>query len=198
MQPHESISLEPFRRYLMVLAEVHLDTRLRGKLDAADIVQQTLLRAHVALPTLRAVEAGAVAAWLRKILANELVDAAKHFDRDKRAIDREQSLDAKLEQSASGLARWLAADQSSPSQKAMRNEDLLRMADALAELPEGMREVVVLKHGEGWTLNQIAERMDKSVPAIASLLRRGLEQLRKKLTFEEKPDGDLSGTDAGV
>jgi RNA polymerase sigma-70 factor (ECF subfamily) len=188
MAPPATDFLEPFRKYLTVLASVHLDPRLRGKLDPADVVQQTLLRAHAALPGLRAVEPAAVAAWLRKILASELADTVKHFHRDRRAIDRERSIEADLDKSASGLAGWLAADQTSPSQRAARNEDVLRLADALADLPDRMREVVVLKHCQGWTLRQIADRLDTTVPAVASLLRRGLEQLRGRLAPEESAD----------
>ena len=174
--------LEPYRRYLGVLASVHLDPRLRGKLDPADVVQQVMLRAIAALPTLRSADPPVVTAWLRTILASELTDAARHHDRDKRAVGREQSLDAELERSASGLAAFLAADQSSPSRRAVRNEDVLRLADALADLPDRVREVVVLKHCQGWTLRQIAERTGATGPAVASLLRRGLEQLRKRLS----------------
>ena len=162
--------LEPYRRYLGVLASVHLDPRLRGKLDPA------------ALPGLRSAEGPAVTAWLRAILATELADVAEHYDRDKRDVDRERSIEAELDRSASGLGAWLAAEQSSPSQRACRNEDVLRLADALAELPDAMREAVVLKHCQGWTLQQIADRMNTTVPAVASLLRRGLEQLRTRLT----------------
>jgi RNA polymerase sigma-70 factor, ECF subfamily len=59
------------------------------------------------------------------------------------------------------------------------------MIEALSELPELMREVVVLKHCHGWTLPQIAERLGRSVPSVASLLRRGLEELRKRLKTTE-------------
>jgi RNA polymerase sigma-70 factor (ECF subfamily) len=106
----------------------------------------------------------------------------KHYDRDRRAVDPERSLEADLDRSASGLAGWLAADQTSPSQAAVRDEELLRLADALAALPEPMREVVVLKHLRGCTLREIAERIGRTVPAVASLLRRGLEELRHRLT----------------
>jgi RNA polymerase sigma-70 factor, ECF subfamily len=177
--------LEPYRKYLQVLAGLHLDRKLRGKLDPSDIVQQTLARAYPALPELRLLEPAVLAAWLRKILARTLADAVKHYERDRRDVSLERSLEADLDRSASGFAAWLAADQTSPSGRVERNEELMRMVEALAELPDLMREVVVLKHCQGLTLQQIAERIGKTVPAVASLLRRGLEALRNRLKSEE-------------
>jgi RNA polymerase sigma-70 factor (ECF subfamily) len=178
-------ALEPFRSYLEVLARVHLDSRLRGKLDPADVVQQALLRAYAAWPELKNPDRPVLLAWLRRILARTLADVAKHYDRDRRAVDLERSLAADLDRSASGLAGWLAADQTSPSQAAERNEESLRLADALAALPEPQREVVVLKHLRGWTLQRIAEHLGRTIPAVASLLRRGLEDLRRRLVPKE-------------
>jgi RNA polymerase sigma-70 factor (ECF subfamily) len=108
-------ALEPFRRYLEVLARVHLDARLRGKLDPADVVQQTLLRAYAALPEVRARSPEALAAWLRKILARTLADTVKHYHRGRRDVNLERSLQSDLDLSSRGLASWLAADQTSPS-----------------------------------------------------------------------------------
>ena len=174
-------SLEPFRKYLRVLAGLHLDRRLRGKLDPSDVVQQTLARAYPALSELRRRDPAVLAAWLRKILARTLADAVKHHDRDRRDIGLERSIEADLDRSASGFAAWLAADQTSPSARIERNEELMRLVEALADLPDLIREVVVLKHCQGLTLQQIADRVGKTVPAVASLLRRGLAGLRTKL-----------------
>jgi RNA polymerase sigma-70 factor, ECF subfamily len=185
MPPTAAEALEPFRRYLEVLARVHLDPRLRGKLDPADVVQQTLLRACAALPDLRDRSPEVVTAWLRQILARTLADTVKHYHRDRRDVGLERSLEADLDRSASGLAGWLAADQTSPSRAAERNEELLRLADALAGLPEPQREVVILKHLRGQTLKQIAGHIGRSVPAVAALLRRGLEELRQRLGSTE-------------
>jgi RNA polymerase sigma-70 factor, ECF subfamily len=180
-----SESLEPFRKYLKVLAELHLDKKLRGKLDPSDVVQQALLRAYSALGEVRDPQPEVLAAWLRRILARTLADSVKHYERDKRDVALERSLEADVDRSASGLAAWLAADQTSPSGQAGRNEELLRMVEALAELPDLMREVIVLKQCQGWTLPRIAERMGKTVPAVASLLRRGLEEMRNRLKPKE-------------
>ncbi len=182
MSTEAAQALEPFRSYLEVLARVHLDPRLRGKLDPADAVQQAMLRAYAAWPEMKNPEQPALAVWLRRILARTLADLVRHYERDKRAVNLERSLEADLDRSASGLAGWVAADQTSPSQAAVRNEELLRLADALASLPEPQREVVVLKHLRGWKLQRIADHLGRTVPAIASLLRRGLEDLRHQLS----------------
>jgi RNA polymerase sigma-70 factor (ECF subfamily) len=179
-------ALEPYRQYLQILAELHLDRRLRGKLDAGDVVQQTFLRAYSAFNGLRQREPEVLAAWLRKILASTLADAVKHYERDKRDIGLERSLQADLDRSVNGIS-GLAVQQTSPSRHAERTEELLKLMDALARLPDQMREVVILKHCRGWTLQQIAEHLGKTAPAVASLLRRGLENLRSQMNPTERP-----------
>ncbi len=107
-------TLEPFRKYLTVLADLHLDRRLRGKLDPADVVQQAMLRATSAWSGLRDRRPEVLVAWLRRILANVLADAVRHYERDERDVALERSIEADLDRSASGFAAWLAADQTSP------------------------------------------------------------------------------------
>jgi RNA polymerase sigma-70 factor (ECF subfamily) len=172
--------LEPFRGYLKVLAGLHLDHKLRGKVDASDVVQQTMLRAHTALPELRDRSPEVLTAWLRQILASELADVGKHFRRDRRNIARELAAD--IDQSASGLQGWLAADQTSPSLAAVRNEELIRLADALMLLPDDVREVVVLKHLQNVPLQDIAQQTERTVASVAGLLRRGFAKLRTILS----------------
>jgi RNA polymerase sigma-70 factor (ECF subfamily) len=186
MNQTASDALEPYRRSLKILAELHLDRRLRGKLDASDVVQQTLLRAYSAFNGLRQREPEVLAAWLRKILASTLADAVKHYERDKRDIGLERSLQLDLDRSVDGFS-GLAAKQTSPSRHAERTEELLKLMDALSGLPDLMREVVILKHCRGWTLEKIAEHLGKTGPAIASLLRRGLEKLRNEMKSTEAP-----------
>jgi RNA polymerase sigma-70 factor (ECF subfamily) len=180
--------LDRYRGYLGLLARLHLDARLRAKLGPSDVVQQALLRACQARGELRSTEPPALAAWLRRILARTLADAARDLGRDKRDVARERSLEADLDRSSSGLAACLADGGSSPSQRAAHNEELLRLAEALADLPEPMREAVVLKHCQGRTLADIAEHLGRSVAAVASLLRRGLAHLRNRLRPEDSAD----------
>jgi RNA polymerase sigma-70 factor, ECF subfamily len=172
------LPLERYRSYLLVLARLQLDARWRSKIEPSDIVQQTLLEAHAKQKQF-AGDGEGFAAWLRQSLANNVVDSIRALRRGKRDAAREQSLQAAVEQSSIRMSHWLAADQSSPSRIAVRNEDLLRLADALVQLPEAQRDAVVLHHLQGCSLAEVATHLDRTESAVAGLLHRGLKQLRK-------------------
>ena len=177
--------LERYRPYLLLLARLRLDPRLRGRLDASDVVQQTLLEAHQARGQFRGTSEAEAAAWLRQILARNLANAVRDVLRDKRDVRREQSLEAAVEESSRRLDAWLAAEQSSPSARAEHNEQGVRLAAALAELPEDQREALTRHHLEGWPLGEVARHLGCSPEAVAGLIKRGLRQLRQRLREPE-------------
>ena len=177
-------AVESFRAYLLLLARMQLGDRLRGKLDASDVVQQTLLDAHRQRQQFRGHSAAEMAAWLRRMLACNLADAERALHRDRRNVARERSLEASLEESSGCLEAWLAAEQSSPSQQAVRGEELARLADALASLPEAQRDALVSHYWQGRTLAEVAgagpHPRRRRRPA-----QRGLKTLRTLLTEPE-------------
>lgn len=173
-------SLEEFRSYLLLLARMQLDGGARHRIDASDIVQQTLLEAHAKADQFTG-DDPALAAWLRQALVNNLREAWRALRRAKRDIRREQGLDAAVAQSSARLEGILAAPHSSPSQRAVRNEDLLRLADALTRLPAAQREAIILHHLQGASLTETAQRLGRTDAAVAGLLHRGLRKLREEL-----------------
>ena len=92
-----------------------------------------------------------------------------------------RSFEIALDESASRLEEWLAAEQSSPSMHAERQERAVRVAEALSQLPESQREAILLRHWHGRSLAQIASELGVSTSAVAGLLQRGLRSLRSSL-----------------
>jgi RNA polymerase sigma-70 factor (ECF subfamily) len=174
-------TLDRYRDYLRLLARMQLDPRLQAKLDASDLVQQTLLQAHAQRAQFRGRSEQEWLGWLRTILANNLAGAARQFATDARDLGRERSLEASLEQSSVRLEQCLAAKQSSPSERAGRGELLVRMAGALAQLPADQQQVVELHHLQGCTIAEVAATMQRTKPAVMGLLFRGLKRLRQIL-----------------
>lgn len=179
------LAVERFREYLLLFARVNLGEPLRGKLDASDIVQQTLLDAHRQRQQFRGQTPAEMAGWLRRMLACNLADAVRALRRDKRDVRRERSLDAALDESASRLDAWLAAEQSSPSEHAIHSEEVLQVADAVAQLPDAQSDAIVLHYWQGLTLAEVAQRLGRTPAAVAGLLQRGLKALRTLLTQPE-------------
>jgi len=175
--------LERFRAYLGLLARLEVAPALRDKVDLSGVVQQTLLEAHrgIAAHPDRLRDDEELAAWLRSILGHNLADALRKLAAQKRDVRREWSLDAALDQSSSRLECWLAAEQSSPSQRAIRQEELLAVAEALADLPEAQRRAIELHHLRAMPLSEIARELNTTKAAVAGLLHRGMKALRARL-----------------
>jgi RNA polymerase sigma-70 factor (ECF subfamily) len=178
-------SWEQYRDYLRLLARLQLDPRLQGKLDPSDLVQETLAKAHERQDQFRGATAAERAAWLRTILSNTMADAIRKYTAGARAVGRERSLEAEVERSSVRLEAWLASERSSPSAHAVRQEQLLRLAHALAELPRDQRVALELKHLKGCSVAEVADRMGRTKAAVVGLLYRGLQQLRALLDDDD-------------
>jgi RNA polymerase sigma-70 factor (ECF subfamily) len=128
-------ALDHFRDYLLLLARMELGPQGRSRLDPSDVVQQTLLEAHRTHDQFRGHGEAEMAAWLRRLLACNFVDARRAWGRAKRDVARERSLESFLGQSSARLGTCLAADQTSPSHAAERHDRGVRLASALATVP---------------------------------------------------------------
>jgi RNA polymerase sigma-70 factor (ECF subfamily) len=136
------------------------------------------LEAHLALPQLQGRSEAELAAWLRSILARNLLNVARDYAAKKRDIKREVHLAQQLEQSSLRLDHFLATEQLTPGQELQRSEQAMALVDALAELPDEQRIAIIRKHLQDQSLAKIAAELDRSTLAIAGLLKRGLKRLR--------------------
>ncbi|MBY0229234.1 MAG: sigma-70 family RNA polymerase sigma factor [Gemmataceae bacterium] len=170
--------------YLKVLAKGQIGARLRGKCDASDVVQLTLLEAHRDFGTFQGAGEAELLAWLRRILAHNLCNEARHFATQQRDAGREVAFDQLrqgVDQSSLLLAAQLQANGPSPSQQAQAREASVLMAEAIARLPEDYQEVLLLRIFEELPAEEVAQRMGRTAGAVRMLQMRALEALRAEI-----------------
>lgn len=177
--------LESYRGYLMVLARVQIGRRLQGKVDAADVVQDAFLGAYRDFEQFRGTSEKEFIAWLRQVLAFVLANLVRHYQgTQRRDVRLERQLAVELDQSSHALDRGLVANQSSPSQQAVRREQSVLLAEALARLPEEWRDLLILRHLEGLTFPEVAQRLGRTVDSVKKQWPRALAGLRRALEGE--------------
>lgn len=175
------IDLQPedYREYLRGLIETQLDIRFRSKVDLSGVVQQTLLEAQVLhgewLGWSREQQTG----WLKRALANNLIDELRKYQTEGRDVDRELSLQQLQELSLSADRQVLYAHDTSPSNRAVWNEDLRRLTQALAQLPADYRLAIEWRHFQNKTLAETAIHLGRTREATAMVVYRALERLRE-------------------
>ena len=180
--------LEHYRAYLTVLAQRYLDNRLRGRLDASDVVQVTFLEAQRDLPAFRGHQIEELLGWLRHILRNNVASAhQKHIYTQKRSAGREVSNSPT--DSRPAFTDVAPSETTSPSQRMMRDEAAVYLANCLKDLPETQREAIRLRYVEGCSLKEISHKMHKSEMAVAGLLKRGLKSLRSRMVSDSSSGG---------
>ena len=111
-------------------------------------------------------------------MSHNLADVLRKLTARKRDFRREWSLEKALDQSASRVEQWLAAEQSSPSRQAIRQEELLRMAESLADASRKPAPGDRAASLAGRPLAEIAVELGTTKSAVAGLLHRGLKALR--------------------
>lgn len=177
--------LEMYRNYLTFLARVQLGRRLQGKVEPSDLVQEAFLEAHRDFRHFQGQTEAELLSWLRRVLATSLADQIRRYRGTQRRDPRlERRLAAELEHSSHALEHSLVDSDSSPSDRASRREEALRLAGAMEHLPAHYREVLLLRHFQGMQFPEIALRLGKTVDGVKKTWLRGLAQLRRALADE--------------
>jgi RNA polymerase sigma-70 factor (ECF subfamily) len=172
-----------YEAWLRLLARKEIDSRFAGKFDPSDAVQQTLLEAWKGWDHCRGTDEPQRLAWLRQILAHQLAHLARHYaGTQKRDVQREQSLEASLAESAARLDVLAAGRDLTPSGIASASEQRLLLARALDQLPADYRQVIMLRNLEDLPHEEVARQMNRSPGAVRMLWVRALAALREAVT----------------
>lgn len=174
--------LSVYRDYLLGIAVARLDPRVRARCNPSDVVQETLLEAYRDFHQFRGGLEREFLAWIRQILANNLARTVEqHLLTDKRDLRRERRMDllagvneSKLEQ----RDHWFTDGGASPSSVLHKKEQLTTMLERIGKLPGHYRDVLLLRHIEDLSFEEVAARLGKSAGAVRMIWLRALEQLR--------------------
>lgn len=169
--------LAAYRPYLRFLARDGIDDDLRAKVDASDLAQDVLVAAQREFPNFRGTTERELLAWLRRMLANRIVDYARKYGGARRKA-RERSIEDVLYESSVAFESVVAASGLSPSGHAQKREAAALLADALSRLSDDYQEVILLRTKEGRSWQEVAERMGRSAGAVRMLWIRALTELR--------------------
>jgi RNA polymerase sigma-70 factor (ECF subfamily) len=166
--------LEVYRPYLLLIAGETLSPALRAKAGGSDLVQDTFLDAQRSLAGFGGDSEDEWRDWLRQILQNNVLDAARRFSTRKRDLDHEQSLGAGGDQEPT-------IRDPSPSSQAARRELDAALEAAVARLPGHYREVLLLRNHDGLPFEAIGRRLGNTADGARKLWSRAVERLQELL-----------------
>ena len=176
--------LEKCRPYLLLVANDELDSALRPKVGASDLVQDSILEARQDFPQFRGSTQEDLLAWLRSILCHNLADARRRFQgAARRRLHQEESLDA---ESAAELREKLVADTTSPPEQAATREEKETLEAALTRLPEDYRRVLALRYDQGRSFAEVGAALGRSEEAAKKLWLRAVRRLRREVRCEHE------------
>ena len=179
------------RRYI----ESKIPPKLRSLLAADDILQDVWIAAFRAMTTFRGNEGEDFDRWLMTITNRKLVDSLRTALAVKRGGKTPIVGEAQVRRSSiADLFARIASPQATPSRVTSAKEAVDAVAAALARLPDDRGQAVKMRHIDGLSVPEIADRMQRTIPAVHSLLFHGLRELRHRLGPEAKFFSDTATT----
>ncbi len=177
------------RDYLRFIARAEVESWLRVKVDASDVVQQTMLEAHRDFERFDGHSEREWLGWLRRILSHNVADFVRHY---RGTTKRQQRREVPIRRAGSeiigqGGVYEPPGREETPSRQLARLDDELCVAAAIAQMPEDYREVIMLRNFQRLPFAEVAERMDRSRPAVQMLWMRAIKRMQEAI---DDPDED--------
>lgn len=177
--------LERHRDSVRRLVAMRLDQKVRRRVDVSDVVQEVLVEASRRLADYLANPVMAFHLWIRQIAKDRIIDAhRRHRGSAKRSVDREQALAAPagMDHSTMELVAQLCDGELTPAAAATQRELARRVEEAITQLGEQDSEIIVMRHYEQLTNQEIAVALGLSEPAASMRYLRAVRRLHEMLT----------------
>jgi RNA polymerase sigma-70 factor (ECF subfamily) len=180
------------RERLRKMIAYRLDRRLAARVDPSDVVQDVLIEANEKLDRYMSERPLPFYPWLRRMATERLQFLhRRHVQAAKRSVRHEEPDKLELpDDSLADLAERLVASTTSPSQRLLAQEERQRVQQALEQLAERDREVLVLRHLEQLSVAETAAVLEITQGAVKTRHVRALERIRALLTANDLPGGE--------
>ena len=181
--------LEVHREPLRRMVGLRLDPALAGRVDASDVVQDVMLEVSQRLADYLRNPLMPFHLWMRHIARDHMIDAhRRHRQAQRRSLDREQPIlpAALADQSSLELAGQFLDRELTPATAAVRHELQRRMQQAVAELEEDDREIILMRHYEQLSNQEVAAALGLTEAAASMRHLRAVRRLRAALQGEEE------------
>ncbi len=177
--------MDRHRDALHRMVQMRLDQKIKQRVDVSDVVQDVLIEANRRLKDYLANPVMSFHLWLRQIAKDRIIDAhRRHRVSAKRSVDREQQLvvPATMDHSTMELAAQLCDPQLTPAAAATQQEMTRRVEQAITQLDDQDCEIIVMRHYEQLTNQEIAQALGLTEPAASMRYLRAVRRLRNQLT----------------
>lgn len=169
------------------LIQMRLDHGVRRRVDVSDVLQDVMLEASRRLREYLQAPPMSFHLWLRQIAMDRIIDAhRRHRGSAKRSVDREQPIVVSGEGDSAvvDLGQQLADPMFTPATAAARQEMSRQVEAAIATLADHDAEILVMRHFEHLSNQEVAEALGLSEPAASMRYLRALRRLRASLEAE--------------
>lgn len=175
--------MDRHRAALRRLVHFRLDRQIAQRVDASDVVQDVLLEASRRLKEYVADPSMPFHLWVRQLAKDRMIDLHRRHHALKRSVDKEQSLNRRFgDRSSLNLAAQLSDQELTPAAATIRKELEERFLEALDQLDEADREIVVMRHVEHLGNSEVAEALNLSPAAAGMRYLRAIRRLKAVLT----------------
>jgi RNA polymerase sigma-70 factor, ECF subfamily len=170
------------RSYVNLVARAQVESWMRTRTDASDLVQQTLMEAHRGFDEFRGRTEAEWLAWLKQILCHNVHDFIRKQKADKRDIRKEARL-RNASPDGESFQFEPCGSEPTPSEVLTGLEEQLELAEAIEQLPEDYQQVILLRNLQRLPFDEVALRMDRSRPAAQMLWTRAIKKLEEVLQY---------------
>jgi RNA polymerase sigma-70 factor (ECF subfamily) len=184
--------MERHRDSLRRMVQLRLDQKIQRRVDVSDVVQDVLVEANRRLQDYLANPVMGFHLWLRQIAQDRIIDAhRRHRASAKRSVDRERPLavPAAGDHSTMELAAQLAGRDLTPAAAATQAEMAKLVEAAITKLPDQDCEIIIMRHYEQLSNQEIAQALNLTEPAASMRYLRAIRRL-KELMVEPSSPGD--------